>query len=756
MAAGLALTAAVVGLATTPMEAARPLSPGPAVLVFTGAASRGAHHAGLAQALLRARAVIGDAPLLATAGVSVGALNATFTALAACREAPPLPDPVEPDTLAAWSSPRWSALFPFDRAPGAPEEAAGPAFGPHDGIASLAALAPVEAALSDLLDRPGGWLSGCRVPVGLGLSAAEPTTVPFAAAPLRSVRTHVFLEVRIVEGRPRFCAPAVVSERPALDPSATTVALPVRGRTGDCDEIDRRDVLDVLRASAAFPVYSGARPVTVCSPASGAADAPCAPRSYFDGALLEAVPVGLALAAGRLARPDGGFEVLALDARRVESGPPLPDGVVGYAWYKRFLATFLEVSRYYEAQIVARYQTATPGHGPVVRVSRLAVAPRTFGDFLGGLGAFLHPALRRVDFRQGEVAAWLDLLPRLCGGASAPEACAVEVLRQTGAFDDDEVRSVWLATPAAGTPLDSAVRGRLVAAGGRFDGTTPEGCRMGALTAALHAPRGLDDAARGWLALPLVGVFAAAAPALEACAARFPEADLRVTLPDGGRLTGFEAFWLAELRRMTERLRAIETAPSPVPEAERLAGYALDVRRVPLSSGWRPGTLPLADRPASNPTLRALASAVSPVSFGGVVAPDGGLVLHWEHLAYTPRPGLTPLGLGASLRWFYHPDRADDVLGLGPTLFALWDPRLHLAFSSLGVRGTLVPDLTEGANLFDRARIDGEVYLRVFGAHLELSVGPTFPVGGQADESVDVRGVVSLCSLNLLLDHLLH
>ncbi|MCK6569716.1 hypothetical protein L6V77_01240 [Myxococcota bacterium] len=782
MASGLAL---IVVLAAGVGEPATtgPLSPGPAVLTFTGGASRGAHHAGLAEALLRVRAAVGDAPLLATAGVSVGAVNATLTALLACRDAPDevpgtsadevpgtsadAPDEVPgtsaaSTTLAVWQAPAWTTLFPFERTCAEArasldpawrcDDPAGPAFQAGDGLASLEALAPAERALTYLLSRTDGWRPACRVPVGLGLSAAEPAAVPFAAAPLRSLRTHVFFEVRVVEGRPRFCAPPA---RPAevLDPSATVVWLPVAGAVGECRVIDPQDVFATLRAGASFPVHAAPRRVTTCA---GPEPSACAPRPYLDGALLEAVPVGLALAAGRLSRPDGGFEVMALDAPRAEPGVPLPDAVVGYAWYKRFLAAFLEVSRYYEAQIVSRYQAATPGHGPVVRVSRLRAASRTYGDFLGGLGAFLHPALRRADFRRGEVAAYVDLLPRLCGAAASPEACGIELLRQTGAYADDELRSVWLATPPAGHPIEAAVRARFVAAGGRADGATAEGCRLAALTSALHAPVRLDDAERGWLALPLVGVFAAATPALAMCADRFPGADLAVRLPDGRPLAEFEAFWLAELRRMTERLRALETAPSPVPEAERLAGYALDVRRVPLEAGWRRGTVPLAERPASNGPLRTLAHLALPVSFGGVVLPDGGLVLHWEHLAYTPRPGLTPIGLGASLRWFYHPDRVDDVLGLGPTVFALWDPRLHLAFSSLGARATLVPDMTEGAGVFDRARLDAELFTRLLGAHLELAIGPTFPVGARADDAVDVRAVLSLCSLNLLVDHLLH
>lgn len=64
--------------------------------------------------------------------------------------------------------------------------------------------------------------------------------------------------------------------------------------------------------------------------------------------------------------------------------------------------------------------------------------------------------------------------------------------------------------------------------------------------------------------------------------------------------------------------------------------------------------------------------------------------------------------------------------------------------------------MTEGAGLFDRARLDAELFTRLLGAHLELAVGPTFPVGARADDAVDVRAVLSLCSLNLLFDHLLH
>ena len=806
------------GALAGPAAAQSARSPEAAVLTFTGSASRGAYQAGLAHALLRTRAALGDGPILAAVGVSAGGVNATLTALTACRTDVAATPARESALWQVWAGLDWTAMFPHGltceawraRFGGSAECVGGTPWGPDDGIATLNALRPVERGLLDLLARSDGWREGCRVPLGVGLSAAMPAPMPFKAAPLSSLRAHVLIEVRVIGGRARLCAPEGVAasdtgpdaasdagpdasqsvrSESGLDRSAEAVVLPVGETVDGCRTVAPQDFWRVVRAGVAPPVYAGAQPVEICAadgrsvPAEGRT---CGPGTkvvtarYLDGALLEALPVGLSLAAGRLVRPHAGFDVLALDATLPVPDEPVPDGVVGYAWYRRFFRTFLEVSRFYEAQTIARYQESSAAHGPVVRITHVRTPRRIYGDNLMGMGAFIHPALRRADFRRGELSAYRVMLPQLCFESPDRTACAVEVLQQTGAWTDDEFCAALLATAAStereNDPRPSArddtrpsarddapelagARARLLASGARADGRTPEGCETGTLVGVLAAdtePTG-TTARDPFGAAGLARVLAAAEAGLSRCRERFEGRPATVDLPDGRPLSQFPGWLLGELRQMTERTRQVETAGVVLAEAERWLGYALDVQRVHLEQGVQPGSLPLATRRSVPMSLRVLEHAVYPVSFGGLVAPEGGLIVHWEYFAWSPGRPFTPLGLGTSLRWVYRPSTDENLLGYGPTVFSLWDPRRSLLLSTLGLRATLVPDFTEGQDWLRRGRTDVEFLWRLLAAHLEIAAGPSFALRpNERARTVDYRVIFSLSSLNLLLDHLLH
>lgn len=768
-----------LALAPLPARAESPRVPPPAVLTFTGAASRGAYQAGLAHAVLRTRTALADGPIIAAVGVSAGGINAALAALTSCRTDLDRTAALDSPLWRAWAALDWSAMFPHGLTCGEWQARFGGGavcqddrpWGPDDGIATLNALRPVERLLLDLLATPSGWREGCRVPLGVGLSAAMPADVPFTAAPLSSLRVHALVEVRVLGGRARICAAEPADPR-FVDHSAETLTLPEGPELPDapgCRPIDPQDFWRLVRAGAAPPVYAGAQPVEVCADAGRpvpAEDRLCAPGTrpvmarFLDGALLEAIPVGLSLAAGRVLRPDAGFEVLALDATLPEVDAPVPDGVIGYAWYRRFFRTFLEVSRYYEAQTIARYQESAPGHGPVVGIAHVRTPRRIFGDDLMGMGAFVSPVLRRADFRRGELSAYTVMLPRLCYDAPERGACGLEVLTQTGALEDDELATALLATPAPADepPELAAARARFVAAGASPQGRTAGGCEIGALLTALaNSPAGARAGEDALGAGHLAEVLTAAEGALDTCAARFPGTLTAPRLPDGRPWGQFPGWLLESLRHMTERLRVVETGGTAVQAAERLMGYALEVQRAGQESGVQVGSLPLGGRPDVPAPLRVLEHALLPVSFGGLAAPDGGLVVHWEYFAWTPARPFTPLGLGTSLRWFYRPAENAHVLGFGPTAFSLWDPRRHLLLSTLGLRATWVPDFTAGDAALATSRVDMEVLWRLLGSHLELAAGPSAAVRPSASgEPWSYRVIVSLASLNLLFDTLLH
>lgn len=720
----------VAALALIAALAAGPSSAGPAtVLSFTGAASRGAYQAGVADVFLRVRAALGEAapPLVGMAGVSAGGANAALAALLACR-AEPADSPVDESPLfRVWDAVEWRALFPH-----------GGDWEKGDGLSSMAGVAGVLDTVSNLLARSDGWRPGCRVALGISLASARSRYLPDSpVAGLASVRAHALLTMEVREGRPVLCA-APRDADDSGDPAEHLILPAEPVADAGCHRLAPDVLRALVRASIAPPVYTSAQPLVVCS-GRGLACEPVE-EPFFDGVLLEAIPLGLSLAVGQLARPDAELEVRVIEALRPAAQAEAPGEVIGFAWYRRFFDTFLTVARYYEAQTVARYRQGWLAHPPIRAIARVKAPEHIFGDSLLGMGAFLHPALRRADFERGRVAGYEALLPRLCGASPERVGCVAEVLRMTGATRASELRAALEAVgPVPGTELG-------LAAEFLARECVPEtlaACRTGALLAALHAHEG-----------QLGPALAAAEAPLATCAERFDDPE-PVRLPDGAALSDYRGWLLGELRRTAVRASKIETAGAAVRQGERLLAYGFDRQRAREETGLRTGTLGLAQRPEVPTWVRVFEHALYPSGVGGLLLPHGGVVVQWEHLGWAPRRDLVPLGLGATLRWIYNPLRFDDQVGLGPSVFGLWDPRAHALLSSLGLRAALLPDLTQrGGDVLRATRVDTEALWRFADAHLELAGGPSVGLFERdGHDRVDYRLIVSLVGLNVLLDN---
>ncbi len=439
-ACGLVVVAAIAAMGRAD---AMTLAPPPAapdagvVLVFSAGGSKIAFQAGAAARMLSEPSE--RAYVKATAGVSLGALNALIAAIETCHEHPRLAlddnlfldaerelslDRLFPGEL---SCADYAARFP-ELGLSCPEPSV---YGPGDGVLTLKALQPLRWRLEHALAERG-VKEGCATTLGFSLSSDTPMPIRLGPQTVSTSRRTVLVELRSVKTktglRLAFCSP---NQRPdGLAPS--TVSLPsthegVANAVDGCAEVSTDSVFDLLVASATIPPFLPPRSIDVCgvqceaSPTRGlyCADGSrlCRER-VFDGAVFDPTP----LSAGREAAISAGLLVpgptedpttaryVVFDATVHGSGehetrpcgaqPEATDGgpgARGIAFYEKALAEdFVRVAQRYEKQLLFRYGLLEPATLDVV-----IPGDELVGEFLGSYGGWVDRRFGEHDYCVG-------------------------------------------------------------------------------------------------------------------------------------------------------------------------------------------------------------------------------------------------------------------------------------------------------------------------------------------------------------------
>ncbi|ACL66630.1 conserved hypothetical protein [Anaeromyxobacter dehalogenans 2CP-1] len=307
-----------VVLATLAPAGARAGEPAPAaaggrpddLVAFTvsGGVSLGAYEAGLSWATVRYLAAVRDGRagvaalfrprLAAVTGTSAGAVNALLAAATWCARPERAGDVDENLLLSAWIDLDFDELLP--------RSARG--YRPGDGLLSAAPLERTGALIRSALFGPGAagaFRPGCRVPVGIAVTQAEPRQRDVAG--LTTSTQRLVVPWRLEAGRDG----AVAVVRQALLPgelAESVLELDGVPAPGEAAPFRPQVIEDALLASAAVPMAFAPR--RLCAPAPADADAERAParcHEYVDGGVFDNAPIGLAV---HLVDAAGGGSVL--------------------------------------------------------------------------------------------------------------------------------------------------------------------------------------------------------------------------------------------------------------------------------------------------------------------------------------------------------------------------------------------------------------------------------------------------------------
>lgn len=402
------------------------------VLVLSAGASRGAYQAGVLYAMLselRARrrdaaaahaGSPGTARAPGVAGIaatSIGALNATFTALAWCLADSEHLTPDDNPLWRVWRDLSWETLFPGSATCNEYAKrfpyldvgcTAGPsAYGVGDGVFTFAAIAPVRRQALSYFTSGRRFRPGCEIPIALAMMAEEPSELRLGKYPISSARRFVSALLRTrADGTPELCQLELPGFRDA--PSETSLFLPLPWdpalpASARCRAIPPDVFIDAAIASASLPVALPPRRVAYCAQdcplasgtglACGGSRHVCASR-FYDGGVFDALPLAPALELAPLF--DGttaghGKSLLELAEERVTSRAPVrvsPDlrilmvdpslerGVQdpvqarGSQYYLDVLRNFTAVAGQTELQTLQRYGVLKKsGAGDSTRVS---------------------------------------------------------------------------------------------------------------------------------------------------------------------------------------------------------------------------------------------------------------------------------------------------------------------------------------------------------------------------------------------------
>ncbi|WP_041453608.1 patatin-like phospholipase family protein [Anaeromyxobacter dehalogenans] len=299
VALGLALAAPA--RAGEPAPGERPASAGAGgrpddLVAFTvsGGVSLGAYEAGLSWATVRYLATVREGRaevgalfrprLAAVTGTSAGAVNALLAAAIWCARPERAGDVDDNLLLSAWIHLDFDELLP--RSAGR--------YRPGDGLLSAAPLERTGALIRSALFGPGAagaFRPGCRVPLGIAVTQADPRQRDVAG--LTTSTQRLVLPWRLDVGPDG----AVAVVRQALLPgelSESVLELDGVPAPGEAAPFRPQVVEDALLASAAVPMAFAPR--RLCSPADdGAVGVPGRCHDYVDGGVFDNAPIGLAV-----------------------------------------------------------------------------------------------------------------------------------------------------------------------------------------------------------------------------------------------------------------------------------------------------------------------------------------------------------------------------------------------------------------------------------------------------------------------------
>jgi hypothetical protein len=483
--ASAAPTAAPPAPAPRPAPAA-PVCPGQPLdymLTMTGGGSRGAYQAGFAYALASkfrqtgaaqaapatsgipadaAQGPLAGGKLLGLSGVSVGAINAVMTAVAACAG----PDTAVDDNplWSFWRDIDWDRLFPGDRSCsefvarfpdlnlrcGTPD---GTPYTAEDGVFSMSGIQPLRRQLQRLLTSRGQLVPECRVPVVITLATDDPgalrATYDVGSLEVPSSRRFTGFVIQTtpapaspVDGSPQQRIQVCDLPLEALRkgpfaqsffglPHAATEGTPANG----CRPLSLPHVIDALVASVAQPPLFEPQPVTYCAPTTcegstatgltcGDGDNLCEAR-FSDGAAFDRKPVSGAVALQdpqpMAASPPGKAAPGAPPAERqlshviidplkprAPSDGTLPPEARGIVHLARQADNFFAVSGDLELQMLSRYGALLSArvdpstrYTPIVGDLQIMEDVPVLGRWLSGTASFLNVDFRRYDYYVG-------------------------------------------------------------------------------------------------------------------------------------------------------------------------------------------------------------------------------------------------------------------------------------------------------------------------------------------------------------------
>jgi predicted acylesterase/phospholipase RssA len=300
------LSALALGLAALAPAGARAEGPAAAgaggrpddLVAFTvsGGVSLGAYEAGLSWATVRYLAAVREGRaevgalfrprLAAVTGSSAGAVNALLAAATWCARPERAGDVDANLLLSAWIDLDFDELLPR----------AATGYRPGDGLLSAAPLERTGALIRSALFGPeaaGAFRPGCRVPLGIAVTQAEPRQRDVAG--LTTSTQRLVLPWRLEVGPDG----AVAVVRQALLPgelSESVLELDGVPAPGEAGPFRPQVIEDAMLASAAVPMAFGPRRLCTPAPADGGAEGAAGRcHDYVDGGVFDNAPIGLAV-----------------------------------------------------------------------------------------------------------------------------------------------------------------------------------------------------------------------------------------------------------------------------------------------------------------------------------------------------------------------------------------------------------------------------------------------------------------------------
>ncbi|WP_237757816.1 patatin-like phospholipase family protein, partial [Anaeromyxobacter sp. PSR-1] len=295
-----------IGLAILAPVGARGEGPAPAeaggrpddLVAFTvsGGVSLGAYEAGLSWATVRYLTAVREGRgelaalfrprLAAVTGTSAGAVNALLAAATWCAQPERAGDVDENLLLSAWIHLDFDELLP--------RSARG--YRPGDGLLSAAPLERTGALIRSALFGPeaaGAFRPGCRVPLGIAVTQAEPRQRDVAGLTTSTQRLVVPWRLEVAPD-----GAVAVRRQPLLPGELSESVLELDGvpAAGDAAPFRPQVIEDALLASAAVPMAFAPR--RLCAPEradAGGERAPGECHDYVDGGVFDNAPIGLAV-----------------------------------------------------------------------------------------------------------------------------------------------------------------------------------------------------------------------------------------------------------------------------------------------------------------------------------------------------------------------------------------------------------------------------------------------------------------------------